>query len=436
MINSLEKKIRKKENSLIKIIILILTGIIAFGAIILPISSRPTAFELSIGSVATQDFQAPRSLTYESEFLTQQKINSIKNSITPVYLNIDSAISRQQIDRLRKSLDYITLVRNDSFADINQKINDISNLTHVQVSRDVATQLVNLDEQTWTSIQRETLIVLEQVFRSSIRDYQVEEAKSRVPTLVSFSFNDENLKLIDALVSPFVVANSLFSEELTQQAINDAISQVEPVQKTYSPGEIIIRRGQIIDEQTYEALVQFNFISPENKQQEYIASGLFVLVQMFFLGLYFNRQRTNTYTTKEILIISIIFIIFLLSAKFLIPNRTVLPYIYPFAGFTFAIGTLFGFEAAFVLSLSLSSLISFGAFDFQSLLPFYLLPSLFGSLILGQGRRISVFFSAGLVTGILSAVIIIAIRLLDGSTDLIGMITLSGASLFNGMASA
>jgi putative nucleotidyltransferase with HDIG domain len=436
MINSLEKKIRKKENSLIKIFILILTGIIAFGAIILPISSRPTAFELSIGSVATQDFQAPRSLTYESEFLTQQKINSIKNSITPVYLNIDPAISRQQIDRLRKSLDYITLVRNDSFADINQKINDISNLTHVQVSRELATKLVNIDEQTWTSIQRETLIVLEQVFRSSIRDYQVAEAKSRVPTLVSFSFNDENLKLIDALVSPFVVANSLFSEELTQQAIDDAISQVEPVQKTYSPGEIIIRRGQIIDEQTYEALVQFNFISPENKQQEYIASGLFVLAQMFFLGLYFNRQRTNTYSVKEILIISIIFIIFLLSAKFLIPNRTVLPYIYPFAGFTFAIGTLFGFEAAFVLSLSLSSIISFGAFDFQSLLPFYLLPSLFGSLILGQGRRISVFFSAGLVTGILSGVIIISIRLLDGSTDLIGMITLSGASLFNGMASA
>jgi hypothetical protein len=91
---------------------------------------------------------------------------------------------------------------------------------------------------------------------------------------------------------------------------------------------------------------------------------------------------------------------------------------------------------AFVLSLSLSSIISFGSFDFQSLLPFYLLPSLCGSLILGQGRRISVFFSAGLVTGVLSAGIILAIRLLDGSTDLIGMLTLSGASLFNGMASA
>ncbi|MBE0685095.1 MAG: HDIG domain-containing protein [Anaerolineaceae bacterium] len=436
MINSLEKKFKKRENSFFKILILILTGIIAFGAIILPISSRPTAFELSVGSVATQDFQAPRNLTYTSDYLTEQKLTTIKNSVTPVYLNIDPAISRQQIDRLRKSIDFITLVRNDSYSDLNQKINDISNLTHTQISREVATQLINLDEQTWVSIQREAILVLEQVFRATIRDYQVQEAKQRVPTLISFSFSEDNSKIIENLVSPFVVPNSLFSKELTDEAINLAIEQVEPVEKSYSPGEIIIRRGQIIEEQTYEALEKFNFISPDNKQQEYFATGIFILLQMFFLGLYFSKQRSNSFSVKEILIISIAFIIFLLSAKFLIPNRTVLPYIFPFAGFTFAIGTLFGFEAAFVLSLSLGSIISFGAFDFQSLLPFYLIPSLCGSLILGQGRRISVFFSAGFVTGILSAGVILAIRLLDGSTDLIGMITLSGASLFNGMASA
>ncbi len=436
MINSLEKKFKKKENSFFKILILILTGIIAFGSIILPISSRPTAFELSVGSVATQDFQAPRNLTYTSDYLTELQISSVKNSVTPVYLNIDPAISRQQIDRLRKSIDFITLVRNDSYSDIDQKINDLSNLTHTQISRDVATQLINLDEQTWVTIQREAILVLEQVFRSTIRDYQVQEAKQRVATLISFSFSEENSKIIENLVSPFVVPNSLFSKQLTDEAVNAAIEQVEPVEKSYSPGEIIIRRGQIIDEQTYEALEKFNFISPDNKQQEYFATGIFLLLQMFFLGLYFSKQKSNSFSVKEILIISIAFVIFLLSAKFLIPNRTVLPYIFPFAGFTFAIGTLFGFEAAFILSLSLGSIISFGSFDFQSLLPFYLIPSLFGSLVLGQGRRISVFFSAGLLTGILSAGVILAIRLLDGSTDLIGMLTLSGASLFNGMASA
>ena len=436
MRNSLEKKFKKRESSFFKIFILILTGIIAFGVSILPISSRPTAYELSVGSVATQDFQAPRNLTYTSEFLTEQKINSIKNSVPPVYQNIDSAISRQQIDRLRKSQDFITQVRNDSFSDLNQKINDISNLTYINLSREVATQLINLDEPTWVSIQRESILVLEQVFRATIRDYQVQESKLRVPTFISFSFSEENTEIIENLVSPFVVPNSLFSKELTDEAIKSAVAQVEPVQKTYSPGEIIIRRGQVIDDQTYEALEKFNFISPDNKNQEYFASGIFILILMLFMGIYFNKQKSNAFSVKEFLIIAITFILFLLAAKFLIPNRTVLPYIFPFAGFTFAIGTLFGFEAAFVLSLSLSSIIAFGSYDFQNLLPFYLIPSLTGALILGQGRRVSVFFSAGLITGIFSAAIILAIRLLDGSTDIMGMITLSGASLFNGMASA
>ena len=276
MVNSFTKKLKKREHSFLKILILVITGVIAFGSIILPISSRPTAFELTIGSVSTQDFQAPRNLTYVSTFLTNQRINSIKNSVSPVYLNIDPAISRQQIDRLRKTLDYITLLRNDSFSDSNQKINDLSNLSYTQISREIASKLTNLEEQTWESIQRESILVLEQVFRSTIRDYQVQEAKLRVPTLISFSFSEDNLKIIDALVSPFVIPNSLFSKDLTEEAINLAIEQVEPVEKTYSPGEIIIRRGQVIDEQTYEALEKFNFISPDNKDQEYFASGIFV----------------------------------------------------------------------------------------------------------------------------------------------------------------
>ncbi len=436
MRTSIGKGFWKKENSGIKLFILLLTGIVAFGAIILPISSRPTAFELTVGSVATQDFQASRNLTYKSDFLTQQKIKSVENSVAPVYLNIDPAISRQQIDRLRKSLDFITLVRNDPYSDNPKKINDISNLTYAHLSKDVATQLLLMDEQTWVAIQKEMIIVLEQVFRSSIRDYQIQETKLRIPTLISFTFSEENTKIIDAMVSPFVLPNSLFSKELTDEAIQKAIDQVEPVEKTYSPGEIIIRRGQIIDDQTYEALEKFDYIAPENKQQEYFGSGVFITIQMFFLGLYFKKQKSNTYSIKELLIISILFITFLLSAKFLIPNRTVLPYIFPFAGFTFAISTLFGIEVAFVLSLSLSSIISYGSFDFQNLLPFYLFPALFGSLLLGQGRRISVFFSSGLITGIISAGIIVSLRLLSGTTDIIGLFTLSGASLFNGMASA
>lgn len=432
----IEKKVTRRETPFLKLFILILSGLIALGAILFPIASRTTAFELKVGSVATQDFQAPKNLTYVSDYLTQQKIQSVKSAVPPVYLNIDPSISRQQIDRLRKSIDYITLVRNDPNAELDQKIIDIHNLSYTQLSRDNIILVLDMGDEAWISLQREALLVLEQIFRSPIRDYQVNEAKTRIPTFISYAFNEENMKLIEALVSPLVIPNSLFSEEATNEAIESAIEQVSPVEKTYSVGEIIIRRGQIIDEQTYEALKLFDFISTDNKQQEYISSIIFIIVQMFLLGLYFSHQKTHTFSIKEYSLLAIIYLLFLISAKFLIPNRTVLPYLFPFAGFAFTISALFGFEIAFVLSLSLSSIITFGSFNFQTLLPFYLIPSLCGSLILGQGRRISIFFSAGLVTGITSAAVILSIRFFENSTDVMGMVTLFVASIFNGMASA
>jgi putative nucleotidyltransferase with HDIG domain len=74
--------------------------------------------------------------------------------------------------------------------------------------------------------------------------------------------------------------------------------------------------------------------------------------------------------------------------------------------------------------------------NFGELVLFYMVPALSGMLVLGQGRRISIFFLAGLVVGVAGSGSIIALRILGNQTDLIGIFTLVLASLFNGMASA
>jgi len=57
-------------------------------------------------------------------------------------------------------------------------------------------------------------------------------------------------------------------------------------------------------------------------------------------------------------------------------------------------------------------------------------------LILGKARRIASFFLAGIVIGITGIGIILGYRLPDSVTDWIGIATLSGASLINGIGAA
>ena len=179
-----------------------------------------------------------------------------------------------------------------------------------------------------------------------------------------------------------------------------------------------------------------NLVSPKSQGEEIIAATLFTATLTFIVGIYFSKRRASNDTLKQLLVLALTLLFFLFFAKLLIPNRTILPYLFPVAGFSFVIGALFGLETSIVLSIVLSCFIAYGTSDLFSLAIYYILPGLAGTVILGQGRRISIFFAAGGLTGFFGATLIFALRLLEGTTDWIGLITLALASFFNGMASA
>ena len=158
-----------------------------------------------------------------------------------------------------------------------------------------------MSELEWQNIQRESISVLEQVMRASIRDSQVSEAQSRIPSLISYTFSEENALTIQALTLPFVVPNSLFSKESTDKAIQDAIEKVEPVEKAFATGEIIIRRGQILDATAYEALTKMDLISPKdqgqasNMQQLFSQQHYYLLLASSFPSVEFPTIQLNNY---------------------------------------------------------------------------------------------------------------------------------------------
>jgi hypothetical protein len=89
-----------------------------------------------------------------------------------------------------------------------------------------------------------------------------------------------------------------------------------------------------------------------------------------------------------------------------------------------------------ILSFSLSTLAAYGLPNALDLTLFYLLSSLTGVLSLGKAHRVSSFLWAALVSSAAGIAVITAYRLPAGTLDAIGYITLVGASLLNGIASA
>jgi putative nucleotidyltransferase with HDIG domain len=422
---------------LFQIVLLAIVSIITYGALVLPELLLPTAVPLQPGDVSPSDFQAPQTREYISEVLTEQERLEAENAVAPVYAPPDPSIARGQIERLRATLQYITLVRQDEFATPEQKVADIAALKDTQLRRDTVDKILALPAARWDAIQQESLSVLEQVMRRSIRDYEIDGTRRIIPTLVSLALTEEQAVLVVELVSAFVVPNSLYSEELTADAKQTAREAVQPVVREYKAGEIIVLRGQIITPVEYEALQEFDLIVESSPWQTYAGAGALVLLAAAFVHLYFSSRRLPfQFEARSLILVALLFILFIVSARLIIPDRTIVPYAFPLAAMGLLLTTLFGVETGVVLSIVLAILVPYNLPNAFDLTPYYLLSSLCGVLVLGNARRVWTFFRAGMATALAGIAMLVAFRLPFVQMDAIALLQLTGAAIFSGLAAS
>ena len=207
---------------LLQFILLVLTGVISYGALIYPLAIRSTALPLQAGDVSPSEYQAPQSLRFISKVRTEDARRVAESAVTPVYASPDPAIARHQIERLRASLQYITLVRDDENSTPEQKQADIAALNDVALKPDTIQQVIALTSTRWDTLKQESLSVLEQVMRRSIREQDVDAVRRSVPTLVSLSLNEEEAGMVTELVMSYISANSLYNADLTEAAKKSA----------------------------------------------------------------------------------------------------------------------------------------------------------------------------------------------------------------------
>lgn len=421
----------------IKIIILIVSAVFAFLMLILPDVFRQSSLQMQLGDVASQDILAPYSLSFESELLTERARQEAASAVDPIYLPTDPSIGRRQVERLRTVLYFITTVRQDVFASLDQRITDIQAVEDLNLSEETTIRILQLSDARWNAIEAESTAVLEQIMRNTLMEPDIFSAKRNILSLIDFSFPEDQANIVVELVEPFIVPNSIYSAELTEAAIEEARQSLQPVTRSFVTGETLVRLGQIIREVEWEALQRFGLIQSSDQLQDFIGAGVLTILIAILISLYHKHIKEKvTFSVKAVLLVAVIFLLFLGIARFFIIDRTILPYIYPIAAFGLTISIIFNVEVAMMLSLILGLMTAYGLPNGFDLTIFYIIPTILGMLTLGKARRIGSFFFSGLTIGIAGIAIILGYRLPDAATDWIGIATLSGVSLINGIGAA
>ncbi len=411
-------------------------AVLATALILLTTSGAERSLVLQAGDVAPRDVLAPYALRYESQVLTEQRRESAAASVTPVYSAPDPAIARQQLDRLRTALDFVTQVRNDPYATANQKRADLLALEPVHLTPQQVDYLLRLSDAHWQAIQSEAERVLEQVMRSPIREDRLEEVRRSIPTLIRLDFSPEQAELVETFVRAYVVPNSLYSPELTEAAKEQARQAVQPVIRSFRRGETIVQRGQVLTEADIEALSQYGLLETRARWQMWVAPLFLLLAVVGWLLLYLRHNRDLRDDLRALALLTLGGLLWVWGARWLLPGHIVLPYLFPFPLYMLTAALLVAREPALMFGAAVITLAVYGMPNGLELFLFQWLGGVVGVLALGQRGRIRTFLWAGLVLSATQGAVMLAFRLPSPASDWLGMITLGAAALANGALSS
>jgi putative nucleotidyltransferase with HDIG domain len=415
---------------LLAIFVLILVGLM------IPFITTQIDSQISSGEVASREIVAPRSLSFTSNILTEEQREAAANSIAAIYSPPDTSIARNQLESLRGTLAFITSVRDDSFASVEEKLADLAALEDIDLDQETALKILELSDSRWQAVQQEAIVVLEQVMRATIRENQLEAARDNVPALVSLSLPEDQADIVSELVIGFVAPNSLYSEVLTETARQNASETVTPVERSFVQGQTILLKGQIISETDLEALEQFDLVRTQTTWQDLISAGALTILTLVYFLIYFSRNPELTEDLRGLTVIFTLFAIFLIGGRFVVSNQTLIPYIYPIAAFSLVVASLFGTQTALVFTLPLSILFTYDTPNAFELTLFNLVGSFSGVFALGAARRITSFFWAAALIAFSEIMVIIAFRIAQPNADYLAIAALIGIALVNGIASS
>ncbi|MFW5709263.1 MAG: HD family phosphohydrolase [Chloroflexota bacterium] len=380
-------------------------------------SSQVDLQNLQVNRIAPRNIYAPETITYVSEVLTQQKIEQAAAVVRPIFDAPDPLVARQQTELARQVLDFINNIRRDPYGTLEQKADDLRQITALDLDDETITQILNVNQDEWQDIDTEIIAILERVMRGEIKTTDLQRIRQQLPTQVSVRFDDQReINSIVEIVGDLLRANTRENIEATEAAIQEAVTEVEPETRSFEAGQLVIASGTRITLADYEALQEMGLLREESRQiQTLLRAFLASIVVMVVMGLYIARIRPSLMHREPrfLLLLASLFLIALLGARFGLNEEI---YIYPAAALALLYVAIIGPEIAIIGMMGLAFLVGVMASGSLEIATLIGTGGIIGALTLRHPERLNSFFFAGLLVAVSNLAVSILFNLNIGGT--------------------
>ncbi|HEX9737642.1 MAG TPA: HDIG domain-containing protein [Candidatus Limnocylindria bacterium] len=412
--------------------VMALVGVALFA--ILAVDLVPDSVSLEVGDVATEDIQAPRSVSFVSASETEAARAEAEAAVAPVYVEIgpQADIRSRQLTSFDAEVAAIQAVLAErdagtlSPADVQARLEAAApSLRASQVAL-----MAGLPTPRWQAIAAEGRRVLDQAQAGVLREDALAEARQTAREAVSVDLAPDERELAGDLAAAHIAANLAYSPDATSAARQAARADVDPVRVTVQRNEAVVRAGDPISTLDYEKLTELGLTEPAGDLLPLIGNALLAaLLAVLLVGFVWRFQPAIWHRPRSLVLF--LLILFASAAVLrLAGDRSIAAYLVPTSAAVMLTGLLLGGAAGGAMAIGLA--VVAGLTNSADLGPVvYAAAGGFASLvIILQAERLNAFVRAGLVLALVNVTVVVAFSLLEG-LDVTGVAQLAAAGMVN-----
>jgi hypothetical protein len=385
---------------------------------------------------APDDIFAPRSVTYISDVLTREERELAANGVAEQYTSLDLAIGRARLNLARAIFTFTDVVRADSQATLETKLSYLQAIEGLTIEEEVGLNLLNMSAAEYEVVKRDILDIIDRLMRQDIRESQIRDYRRIASREASLDLTLAQNSVVTSLAPQFIVPTIFPDEEATAQEREEAVAAVEPVSRSISRDERVVRAGEIVTEIDIEALTQLGLLQRETNWRDVGSRSLAALLAVVLITLYWQQFQTRRDNNGRYLaVLAGLILIFAVAGRLMIAASGVLAYWFPIAALSMLLAVIFDVRLSMLVTVILATLLGFIAPNSLELTVYMAAGGLMAALTLRDVQRINAFFRAGLVAAVGHVVAILIFRLAQNN-DIIFLLQLMLYGVANGILSA
>ncbi|MBE7025843.1 MAG: HDIG domain-containing protein [Ruminococcaceae bacterium] len=359
-----------------KIIIIAISFIVTF--LMMLTGLRPVQYNIEAGRTSPADIYAPREIV---DKVTTEKRRTEAEADLQDKFEVSPDLTQEATDALKNAL---------SFAEKQRELPPILQKTQYEDINMEA--ILRMSASDYTTLSAALQAIQATLLENGIADKTVALEEARLLLQEKTGYVDDGMYILEHTLR----TNKIFSPEKTEEARQTIRQSVEDI--TYKPGQIIVRKGDVVTQAQYEVLSELGMVESGKTETNIlgIIGTVFLLLTAYgVLYLYMRRYAHECLKNDGLLLmIAIIFALTMLLSSAGVA-KSVSPYLLPIIAGTALIAILLDIRFAITYNavISILSVLIFDG-DVYCLACLVLSGTLSAFVFTRQGLRHTLVYSA------------------------------------------